>query len=353
MTAPTPPTDAVPSVTLQEFKGLNNTVAPERLAPGELVRAVNIDIDDTGHVRRRRGATRLSPGAFHSLFEAEDTTLYVVKDGVLGRLLPNNAVVSLNTVVGERRVAYVQVGQHIYFSSGATSGVIYPNDQVGPWGSPNGQNVWVSPVVKPTETLPDSRGKLLGPPPVASHLAYFNGRIYLATGSTLWATELYLYHFVDKTRNFQQYESNITMVEAVGNGLFVGTESAVYFLSGTFGEMRRDTVMRVGVVPGSVVKIPAEAASPPQLRENGISQTRPALLFMTSDGLCLGLDSGSCYNLTERQMVFPEMQSIAAMYRQQDGMGQYVAVANAGGTPISTARIGDYVDAEIRRFTGA
>jgi hypothetical protein len=158
---------------------------------------------------------------------------------------------------------------------------------------------------------------------------------------------------VDKTRNFQQYESPITMVEAVGNGLFVGTETAVYFLSGTFGEMRRETVLRVGAVPGSVVRIPAEAASPPQARENGVSQTRPAILFMTNDGLCLGLDSGACYNLTERQMAFPEMQEIAAMYRQQDGIGQYVAVTNTGGTPTSTARIGDYVDAEIRRFTGA
>ncbi len=351
MTAPTPPTDG--AVALQQFKGLNNVVAPERLEPGELQRAVNIDIDDTGHVRRRRGATKLASGAFHSLFEADDTTLYVVKDGVLCRLLPNNATVSLGTTIGARRVAYVQVASQIYFSSGAMSGVIYPDDQVGPWGASNGQNVWISPVVRPTETLPDTRGRLLGPPPMAEHLAYFNGRIYLANGSTLWATELYLYHYVDKTRNFQQYESPITMVAAVGNGIYVGTETAVYFLSGTFTEMRRETVLRVGALPGSVVRLPAEAASPPQLRENGISQTRPAIAFMTPDGLCLGLDSGQCYNLTESRMVFPEAQQVAAMYRQQDGMGQYVAVSSTGGSPVSSARIGDFVDAEIRRFTGA
>lgn len=353
MTAPTPPGEPNPSVTLQQFKGLNNLSAPERLDVGELVRAVNVDIDDTGHVRRRRGATRLQTGAFHSLFTAADGTVYVVRDGVLCRLLPNNQTVSLGKTVGDRPVAYVQVGQHIFFSSGALSGVIYPDDQVGPWGVANGQNVWVSPVVKPTETLPDSRGKLLGPPPTATQLAYFNGRIYLANDRTLWATELYLYHYVDKTRNFQQYEAPITMVETVGNGLFVGTEQAVYFLSGSFTEMRRETVLRFGAIPGSAVKIPAEAASPPQLRENGISQTRSAILFMTNEGLCLGLDSGACYNLTERQLMFPEMQHIAAMYRQQDGMQQYVAVANTGGTPTSTARIGDFVDAEIRRFTGA
>lgn len=350
MSAPVPPEN--PTVTLQQFKGLNNVVAAERLEPGELQRAVNIDIDDTGHVRRRRGATRLVTGEFHSLFEAADHTLYVVRDGELSRLLPNNDTVSLGVAIGSP-VAYVQVAQQIFFSAGIRSGVIYPDDTVGPWGAANGQNVWISPVIRPTETLPDSRGKLLGPPPPANHLAYFNGRIYLAAGSTLWATELYLYHYVDKTRNFQQYEAPITMVEAVGNGLFVGTETAVYFLSGSLGEMRRETVLRVGAIPGSVVRIPAEAASPPQLRENGISQTRPSILFMTPDGLCLGLDSGQCYNLTESRMVFPEMESVAAMYRQQDGIGQYVAVSSTGGSPVSSARIGDFVDAEIRRFTGA
>ena len=103
--------DANPAVTLQQFKGLNNTVAPERLAPGELVHAVNIDIDDSGHVRRRRGATRLLTGQFHSLFEAEDGTIYVVRDGVLCRLLPSDQTVSLGATIGARRVAYVQVGQ--------------------------------------------------------------------------------------------------------------------------------------------------------------------------------------------------------------------------------------------------
>jgi hypothetical protein len=352
MTAPQPP-EANPSVTLQQFKGLNNTVAPERLAPGELQRAINIDIDDSGQVRRRRGATRLLTGQFHSLFEAADGTVYVVKDGVLCRLLPSNQTVALNATVGTRRVAYVQVGQHIYFSSGGLSGVIYPDDQVGPWGASDGQNVWVSPVVNPSPTYHEVRGKLLGPPPMATALAYYNGRIYLAVDKTLWATELYLYHYVDKTRNFQQYESEITMVEAVGNGLFVGTETAVYFLSGAFGEMRRETVMRVGAVRGSVCRIPSEAISPPQLRENGIAQTRPAIVFLTEDGVCAGLDSGACYNITESQLVFPAATEAAAMYRQQDGMGQYVAVTNTGGAPSSSARIGDYVDAEIRRFSGA
>lgn len=339
------------SVVLQAFKGLNNTVAPERLTPDELERAENIDLDDRGHIRRRRGATLLVSGQCHSLFTAADGTVYVVKDGILCRLLPNNATVSLGPVVGRSPLAYVQVGEHIYFSSLTHSGVILTNDSVLPWGGAT--NTWVSPVVNPTDTLPDTRGKLLGPPPLASALAHLNGRIYLAAGRTLWATELYLYHYVDKTRGFQQYESDITGVKAVPSGLYVGTEDAVYYLSGPFGEMRRERVVASGMVAGSIVEVPSNAVLPSQIRQDGPNATRPGIMFLTKDGVCAAFDGGACYNLTDSAMVFPDALSAAALYREQDGLSQYIAVTDTGGTPTSTARVGDYVDAEIRRFSGA
>lgn len=342
------------SVVIGEFTGLNNTVAEERLKPGELAVAKNIDIDDRGHVRRRRGRTLLLSGAFHSLWTAQDGRVFVVWNGTLCRLTPSNGLVQLAATVGDASVVYVQVGDGVYFSSTMQSGVIDLRDGVTAWGTPGDQPVWVSPVARPTVTLPDTRGKWVGSPPAAQALAHYNGRIYLAHDRTLWATELYQYHRVDRTRTFLMFEAPITVLGAVGNGLYVGTETAVYFLQGArFAEFRRETVLRVGAVAGSMVEVPAEAVSPPQLRENGISQTRPAVVFLTADGLCAGLDSGQCYNLTESQMVFPEAQHAAAMYRQQDGIGQYIAVTSTDGPPASNARFGDYVDAEIRRFTGA
>jgi hypothetical protein len=59
------------------------------------------------------------------------------------------------------------------------------------------------------------------------------------------------------------------------------------------------------------------------------------------------------YNLTEDRVWFPDAVAAAAMYREQDGIRQYVGVLNSAGGPTSTARLGDYVDAEIRRFRGA
>lgn len=350
MTAPIPNLPPPDSIAIQEFKGIVNTVAPERMEPGELESATNVDIDDRGHLRRRRGQTRVATGRWHSLFAATDETLYGVKDGTLVRILPTYATVALQPLIGEEPLAYVQVGDQIFFSSSTSSGVIYPDDTVGPWGAVSGPSQWLSPVVNPSPTLPDTRGKLIGPPPMATALTHFNGRIYLAQDRTVWATELYLYHYVDKTRNFLPFESEVTLLAAVGDGFYVGTEDAVYYLTGPFAQMRRQVVLRTGAVRGSAVMAPGSVVSPPQFRTQGLAQSRPAVMFLTRDGVCAGYDNGLVYNLTEDRVVFPDAVQAAAVLRQQDGMNQYLVTTSSGGAPTSAARVGDYVDAEIRRF---
>lgn len=348
------------SVTYDTFAGLKNTVAEERLSPGgsdrsgkkigaELFRALNIDIDDAGEIKRRRGRVKVSSGNFHSLHRINDT-VFVVKDGNLCRLLPSYAVSVLKYGVGLDPVSYVKVDDEVFFSSRTTSGVVSLKDfTVSEWGhesTDGGQGRWLSPVVNPSDDLPAVRGKLLGAPPNADYLAYLNGRIYLSSGKTLWATELFLYHYVDKTRTFISFESDITGVAAVTDGLYVGTAEAVYFLSGPFGQMGRIKLADVGMVPGSMVEVPADVV-------RGSSSSRNAVMYMTRLGVFVGLDGGDSLNITQSRVEFPVSTRAAPMFRLQDGMNQYVAVTNNGGTPVGASRVGDYVDVEIRRFKGA
>lgn len=336
------------SVIYNQFAGLRNTVTAERLASSELEKAVNIDLDDVGQAHRRRGRAKVADGAFHSIWKTATYTLGV-RDGMLGIINPNYSFIEL-TSVGLDHIAYVQVGDDVYFSSRSTSGVVRSNWQVDPWGTNTPENTWLSPVVNPTPTLGEIGGKLLGPPPLATALEYLNGRIYLASERDLWATELYLYNYVDKTRTFIRFEDDITVVGAVTDGLYVGTKSAVWFLSGPFGQMQRIPVIGYGALPGSVVKVPAELVHPQGIQQDVPSKN--AVLFLTQSGLVAGFDNGTCYNLTQDKVLFPDAGNAAALFRRQDGVNSYVAVADSGGTPSSNARIGDYVDAEIRRFQG-
>ncbi len=340
------PDEPPESIVLQSWAGVKNLVSPERLGLGDLEAAVNIDLDDAGQPRRRRGYERKADGAYHSAKTHLRGTL-IAKDGSLGWLYPNYSFASL-TNVGLDRVASLQVVEDIYFTSASASGLIRPDDSVSPWGVSADGGTWLSPVVTPTDTLGAISGKLLKAPPLATLLELYNGRIYLAAGHVLWATELFQYAYVDSTRTFFQFESDITLLRAVDDGLYVGTDQGLFFMKGEgLASFRRAQVGSARVIPGSEVAVPTERVHP-QARQGPVPDST-ASVFLTSEGWCAAFDGGQVLNLTRDRMVFPAATSAAALYREQDGATHVLAVADSGGTPVSTARIGDYLDVEIIR----
>lgn len=346
-----PPEDLPESIVLQQFSGLKNTVRPERLAPSELEVAINVDLDDVGEANRRRGFTQRSVGAFHSVRDQRDGKVYGVKDGALGIIRPDFSFSPLGLTVGTAAVCYCHVNAETFFSSVAGQGVIMPDETIAAWGATNGQGQWLSPVIQPTDALGAISGQLLGDPLPASHLALYNGRIYLAVGKVLWATELFRYHYVDRTRNFIQFEDDITMLMAVQDGIYVGTTGGLRFLKGErLGAFQVLHLIDSPVLPGSDVWVPTDLVHPQA--KNGPVPTGEAAVFMTEAGVCAGFDGGVAYNLTQGQVALPQATSAAALFRQLDGVNTYLAAIDSAGGPTAGARIGDYVEAEIIRFGG-
>ena len=366
------------SVEFRKFAGIKNTVERERLGPDELEIAINVDLDDVGELHRRQGSQLVASGNWSSLFNSDLGKVYGVRNGVLGRVLPNFNFLEMQAgFTAFDPLATVQVGSNIYWSCRTQAGVIdVQNDTSGPWLGPSipppyipdplDPNAlplpslpmgtwWWSPVVNPQPTLPAVRGKILGPPPFASALAYFNGRIWLAQGKTLWHTELYLYNYVNMTRNFMQFEHEITMLGSVTDGVYVGTKEGVWFLShGTRieghppGAFKRIRVMDSGVISGSMVYIPGELGNPPQIGLDSDTPTKVSIMFMTTAGYCVAQDGGQATNFSESKFIFPDAISASAMYRWQVGTHQYIANLNHGGSPSSNVRIGDYADVILR-----
>jgi hypothetical protein len=335
---------------VNRVSGIRNTVTTEALLPTRegvypLANAVNVDIDVEGKVRRRRGYAQLQPGDWHSLYTSGGVT-HAVRDQRLVRVFPDGTWADLGFTAGADPLSYTTVAESVYFSSRTTSGVIV-NGAVAPWGEQVSPGQWLSPVVNPTVNLPEVGGKLLGKPPVAEHICYFNGRIYLANDRVLWATELYLYGLVDKTKNYKYFEDEITFTGAVTDGIYVGTQGGVYFLAGPLHEMQR---VKVSDSPGLKSSLVHEV-NPDFIGSD--TPSKNAVLFMTEAGVYAGLDGGMCLNLTKSDMIFPHSDRVSPVFREQDGVRQYVAVAQGSGSPASSARFGDYVDAEIRRFKGA
>lgn len=324
---------------------MRNTVSEERLQPSDLSAAVNVDIDDAGQLRRRRGYAQLDASSHHSLIEIAGTHL-VVRDGMLGFLRAGSAFEALISV-GDARLSYAHVGADIYFSSEDTNGKIV-GGTAQPWGT-QGQDRWISPVVTPTDTLGAISGKMLTAPPVATEIEHYKGRIYMGAGPLLWFTELYLYDLIDKNRNFIQLDDDITMIKVVDDGIYVGTTAQLLFLQGTAAKgLQRTVIADTPVIRGSAVTVPLSKIHP-QARQGAPIPESDNPVFMTGSGICLGLAGGQVYNLTQDRMVFPDAQSAAALYREDQGSAGYIAVVDSGGSPSANARIGDYVEASIVR----
>lgn len=342
-----PPQEPPESIILGAFSGIRNNVGSDRLGPRDLERAVNVDIDDAGQVRRRRGFDLTVAGDWHSIKGPIAGKAYGVKDGYLGIIRPAPAFFSLGIYVGTAPVCYTEVNEEVYFSSRDAAGVVGQAETVADWGHTDGQGTWFSPVYTPTATLGEVGGSLLGDPPKATCIAAYKGRIYLAQGKTLWATDLFRYHYVDRTRNFMQFEHEITLLMAMGDGLYVGTTGGLYFIQGVLGTFRLQQITTEAVLPGSGVEVPLDRVHP-QARNQDVP-TGIAAIMLTNGGVVAGMDGGTCYNLTQRQVILPEGVSAAGLFREDQGVSSYLAVVDSAGGPTANARIGDYVDAEIVR----
>ena len=201
-----------------------------------------------------------------------------------------------------------------------------------------------------TATLPAIAGRLLRQPTNATSLGYYRGRILLAQGNVLWATVPWLYTYVDVNAGFKQFEGQITMIGAVGDGVYVGTDEGLYFLSGeTYPTWKKDRVMDSSIVPGSLVYIPGELGNPPQESLAADTPLQVSMMFMSANGACIASNSGQAINVTEAKFFFPTASSAASMFRRQDGMNQYVTTMTNPGAPVNAAAIGDYIEATIIR----
>lgn len=405
---------------LKQFSGLANKTTQESLPDGALTAALNVDIDDAGKLRRRRGSTLISAGGFHSLFSDSDEVGYVVKNGNLCRFTPSMELTVIRAGVGDDHLSYQRVGDRVYaksrtqslsfadagiaqdwgvplvsaFSASSSTGndcqiaVVYRRDSDGVEGgavmavdamtTPEGAvtvsgipviagytaSIYATPASGETLFLAADnvtsyatvyvselnhgiplRTMNMRPPTGDGPLAWLLGRILIADGNVLWATNPFQYELVDAVAGYKMLESDITFIGSVVDGLFIGTQTGVFFMSGPFESAR---LIRV-----STRTAPKQTPSAIDMASvlTGAWQG-VGILFLTDGGVCIGQPGGQVTNLTNKIFEFPKATEVTLMARAQDGLNQFIGVANHPGSPTGSARYGDFVDAEIVRFRG-
>jgi len=126
-------------------KGVDNVHQDYEVPADSLRRAVNVDILDSGKIRRRKGFSQtLAATNPHSLW-SDGVNAYYVVSNTLRRFFENGTSTSLGSVVvGANKLAYVKVNSEVYFTCATARGRI-KSGTLTSWGVNN-------PTVPPTMT---------------------------------------------------------------------------------------------------------------------------------------------------------------------------------------------------------
>lgn len=262
--------------------GLVNTVSLYDIPPDGLSVARDIDIDRSGIVTTRKKWALQDSEHYASIFKHVGIT-YAVRGtsprqvGVVG----DSSFSAIATVAGP--LAWTVLNGAPVYTDGdvisAINGGVASVLDIGYYGIEEADEYQLI-------TLPGG-----------SDIHYWQGRLVLSRGSSLIWSEALRYGVYSAIRNFLRFPEKIHWVAPLPTGIYVGTRSHVYFLSGSDPAKFTQRVVGGKSAPGV-----SAIYNPRHIDAEG----EYVALWFTSDGIAMGQQSGSVdYPQAERLKDLP------------------------------------------------
>ena len=255
-----------------------------------LAMAINVDVDRTGRVCRRKGYTRLQAGHFHSLHCAGGHCLVVQEHSGTAAIYRVNEDGSLRGIrsglTKGRPMAFHTLNGLICYSNGRENGVYIEGLEAStPWTMGE----------QPAGLRRDVE---FHDPPLASCISSMGLHMLLAdAGSpgTLWYSNDGSFNAFRLDDAHISFPDPITMIAPVSDGAWIGTERETVFLSGTNpDEWTVARRLREGV------KARSRSATAIRIQSLGIEDAQGDGFFWISNrGVCWGGPGGHHINLSE------------------------------------------------------
>lgn len=157
--------------------------------------------------------------------------------------------------------------------------------------------------------------QFLSPPPTGHLTAYYKGHVFVAQDDVLYPSEPYSYELFD-LRKFIRLDSKITMLAPLedrsggdSTGFFIGTKKTCGILAGG-GPDAFQYIPKTdyGAVPGAMTLVDGN------LYGDGTAGGRLLPMWITKQGLCIGMPGLEVINLTRSSFGFPTGDSGAAVF---------------------------------------
>ena len=173
--------------------------------------------------------------------------------------------------------------------------------------------------------------QFMSPMPPGRILREYKGRMLVASGPVVWISEPYAHDLVHRGRGFLQFPADVTVVEPVDGGVFVVADKT-YFMagSGPADWAQRLPVLDYGAVFGTAVR-----------DRNNLP------IWQSELGPVMGLPDGQAKNLTEAHVAQDSGTTGAGLYRERDGLRQFIA--SIQDPSMSRLAAQDWMDMEVIR----
>ena len=164
--------------------------------------------------------------------------------------------------------------------------------------------------------------EFMQPAPVGTVLGMYRGRALVAQGDVLFASRQHRFELFDMRRDYKKMPDTITMVCSVVDGIYVGTNSGLYFLAGDgFDKLVQIKVLDGPVVSGSGVLVNGEFIN----RGDRVG-AGTAMVCIIDGYIVAGFAGGDVVRLTEGRYKTSATE-VSATFRMIDGVPQYIAIS--------------------------
>ncbi len=181
------------------------------------------------------------------------------------------------------------------------------------------------------------------PAPSGDEIKYYRGRLYIVEDNILWYSEPLQYEQYQLDRNYIEFTENIINILPVENGIWVGTEKGIYYLSGNTPEEFTMTLKEcVKIVKGTPQKF---SGSYIQLDNTPIGYK---WLVTTDIGIFVLFNQGVIINLTATNLSIDKAIKGTSVFLQAQGLNQYLTILNKNNESNNSV-MGDKVTTSIIR----
>ena len=274
--------------------GLNTTIDPVRVrfnadtGISDLSSAVNVTIDNTGRVSRRKGYNQRESGEDHSIWCDGGDCFFIRETASYGSIMQVGTDLTSTGIwsglTKDKRMSFLDWNGDTLYANGSQHGII-SNGVRAAW--PTG--TYAGPTT--TRQFTDA--------PTGTHLAAHDGRVIVAVDNALFFSEPYAAGLFD-LKLFWQLPAEIIMVRSVDSGLFVSDKNDTYFLAGT--SPLDFTQKKIASYPAHEWSVAHDMI---ELDDLDMGEEGLGIVWSSKQGLCMGLPSGKMKNLTKERLIYP------------------------------------------------